>query len=45
MESIRPANTDPIPVRASQHRLGTLLLLFVGMLITAIAALTLLWSS
>ena len=45
MEGIRPGNTEPIQVRASQHRLGTLLIMFVGILIAATAALALLWSS
>jgi hypothetical protein len=44
MESVRPGNTDPIPVQASQHRVGTILFRFVGILIAAIAVMTLLWS-
>ena len=44
MESIRPGNTDPIPVQASQHRVGTILIRFVGILVAAIAVMALLWS-
>jgi hypothetical protein len=44
MESIRPNNSDPIPVRASQHHVGTILLRFVGILIVTVAVMALLWS-
>jgi hypothetical protein len=44
MESIRPNNTDPIPVRASQQHVGTIMIRFVGILIAAIAVMALLWS-
>jgi hypothetical protein len=44
MESVRPNQSDPIPVPASQHRVGTLLLRFVGILIAAVAVMALLWS-
>ena len=44
MESIRPNNTDPIPVQASQHHVGTILIRFIGILIAAIAVMALLWS-
>jgi hypothetical protein len=44
MESIRPNNTDPIPVQASQHHVGTILLRFIGILIATIAVMALLWS-
>jgi hypothetical protein len=45
MESIRPNNSDPIPVQASQHHVGTIMIRFVGILIAAIAVMALLWSS
>ena len=32
MESIRPDNTDPIPLRSSPHRMGTIMIRFVGLL-------------
>jgi hypothetical protein len=44
MESIRPNNSDPIPVQASQHHVGTILIRFVGILVAAIAVMALLWS-
>ncbi|MFO1111419.1 MAG: hypothetical protein U1E61_19780 [Bradyrhizobium sp.] len=44
MESIRPNNTDPIPVQVSQHHVGTILLRFVGILFAAVAVMALLWS-
>ena len=44
MESIGPGNTDPIPVRASQHHVGTILIRFVGILFAAITVMALLWS-
>ncbi len=44
MESIRPNQSEPIPVQASQHGVGTLLIRFVGILTAAIAVMALLWS-
>jgi hypothetical protein len=44
MESIRPNNTDPIPVQASQHHVGIILIRFVGILIATVAVMALLWS-
>jgi hypothetical protein len=44
MESIRPDNTDPIPLRTSPHGVGTLMIRFVGLLIAAIAVMALIWS-
>ena len=44
MESIRPENTDPIPLRSSPPRMGTIMIRFVGLLIVAIAVLALIWS-
>ena len=44
MENIRPGNSDPIPVQASQHHIGTILIRFVGILIAAVAVMALLWS-
>jgi hypothetical protein len=44
MESIRPETTDPIPLRTSPHRMGTIMLRFVGLLVVAIAVLALIWS-
>ena len=44
MESIRPNNNEPIPVQASQHHVGTILVRFVGILIATVAVMALLWS-
>jgi hypothetical protein len=45
MESIRPDNTDPIPLRSSPPRLGTITIRFVGLLVVAVVLLALVWSS
>ncbi|HKS20056.1 MAG TPA: hypothetical protein VJS63_12690 [Bradyrhizobium sp.] len=44
MEGIRPDHTDPMPLRAPPHSMGTLMIRFVGLLIAAIAVMTLIWS-
>lgn len=44
MESIGPNNSEPIPVQASQHHVGTILIRFVGLLVTSVAVMALLWS-
>jgi hypothetical protein len=44
MASIRPDNTDPIPLRASPPRMGTIMLRFVGLLFLTVAVLALLYS-
>ena len=44
MESIRPVNSDPIPLRPAPHRMGTIMIRFVGLLVLAIAALALIYS-
>lgn len=43
MEIFRPETTDPIPLRQSPQRIGTIMMRFVGLLLVAIAALLLLW--
>jgi hypothetical protein len=43
MNSVRPDSTDPIPLRVSQHRMGTILIRFVGLLIVAVVILALAW--
>ena len=43
MKSIRPDNTDPIPLRTSPHRMGTILIRFVGLLVVAVVVLALAW--
>jgi hypothetical protein len=44
MESIRPNNSEPIPVRASQQHVGTIVVRFIGILVVTVAVMALLWS-
>jgi hypothetical protein len=44
MQSIRPDNSDPIPLRTSPHRMGTLMIRFIGLLFVAVVILALAWS-
>ena len=44
MESIRPENTDPIPLRPAPHQFGTIMIRFVGLLLVAIAILAFVYS-
>ena len=44
MQSIRPDNTDPIPLRSTSPRMGTLMIRFVGLLVVAVVVLALVWS-
>jgi hypothetical protein len=44
MESIRPDNSEPLPLRTSPHSVGTLMIRFVGLLVAAIAVMALIWS-
>jgi hypothetical protein len=44
METIRPENTDPIPLRAAPQRMGTIMIRFIGLLVVAIGVLALIWS-
>src|ERR1019366_10698391 len=44
METIRPNNTDPIPLRTSPHWMGTIMIRFVGLLVVAVVVLALAWS-
>jgi hypothetical protein len=44
MESVRPENTDPIPLRHSQHNMGSIMIRFVGLLLTFVVVMGLLWS-
>jgi hypothetical protein len=44
MESIRPGNSEPIPVQAAQHHVGTILVRFVGILVAIVVVMALLWS-
>jgi hypothetical protein len=44
MKSVRPDNTDPIPMRAETPRMGTIMIRFVGLLVVAVVVLALIWS-
>ncbi|MDB5610050.1 MAG: hypothetical protein JWP25_6950 [Bradyrhizobium sp.] len=44
MKTIRPDNTDPIPLRNPPHRMGTIVIRFVGLLFLAVMVLALVWS-
>ena len=44
MESIRPDNSDPIPLRQSPPGLGSIMIRFVGLLVVAVVVLALVWS-
>jgi hypothetical protein len=39
MESFRPEKTDPIPLRASPPRMGTIMIRFCGLLAIAVVVL------
>ena len=43
MESIRPDTPDPIPLRSSPHRIGALMIRFVGLLFLAVTAMALVY--
>src|SRR3979411_2970579 len=43
MQSVGPDNTDPIPLRSSPHRMGTIMIRFVGLLFVAVVALGPAW--
>jgi hypothetical protein len=43
MKSIRPDTSDPIPLRPSPHRMGTIMIRFAGLLILAVIVLALAW--
>src|ERR1700753_1194385 len=44
MKSVRPDNTDPIPLRASPPHMGTIMIRCVGLLLAAVVVLALIWS-
>jgi hypothetical protein len=44
MKNIRPHNTEPIPLRSSSQRMGSIMIRFVGLLFLAIMVLALVWS-
>jgi hypothetical protein len=44
MESIRPDQPEPIPLRNPPQGIGTIMIRFVGLLLAAIVMLALAWS-
>jgi hypothetical protein len=44
MQNVRPENADPLPMRSSAPRVGTIMVRFIGLLIVIVAALVLVWS-
>ena len=44
MKTVRPDNTDSLPLRSSPPGMGILLIRFFGLLAVAVAVLALLWS-
>ena len=44
MESVRPDNTNPIPLRHSQQSMASLMIRFVGLLLVSVVVLALIWS-
>jgi hypothetical protein len=44
MKTIRPDTDDPIPFRPSPHRMGSIMIRFVGLLFVAVVVLALAWS-
>ena len=44
MKSMRPDNTEPIPMRDEPPRMGIIMIRFVGLLVAAVVALALIWS-
>jgi hypothetical protein len=44
MKTVRPDNSDPIPLRTQPPHVGTIMIRFVGLLLAATVVLALLWS-
>ncbi|MGJ4905253.1 hypothetical protein ACQR0V_27050 [Bradyrhizobium sp. HKCCYLS2058] len=44
METIRPDDADPIPLRPEPQRIGIIMVRFVGLLLVAMAVMVLIWS-
>jgi hypothetical protein len=45
MQNVQPDNMNSMPLRQSSHGVGTIALRFVGMLMLAVVAMILIWSS
>ena len=44
MKTVRPNTTEPIPVRTTPPKMGTIIVRFVGLLFVAVALLALAWN-
>jgi hypothetical protein len=44
VKSVRPENTDPIPLRNVPPRMGTIMIRLAGLLVVAAIVLALIWS-
>jgi hypothetical protein len=44
MQTVRPDNSDPIPLRTEQQHVGSIMVRFVGLLLAAVVVLALIWS-
>ena len=44
MKTVRPDNSNPIPLRTPPHNVGTIMIRFVGLLLAAVLVLALIWS-
>jgi hypothetical protein len=44
MKTVRPDNSDPIPLRPQPQHVGTIMIRFVGLLLAAVVVLALIWS-
>jgi len=44
MKTVRPDNSDLIPLRSQPHNVGTIMIRFVGLLLAAVVVLALIWS-
>ena len=44
MKTVRPNNSDPIPLQTPPQHVGTIMIRFVGLLLAAVVVLALIWS-
>jgi hypothetical protein len=44
VQTIRPDNSDPIPLRSSPQNMVTIMIRFVGLLVVAVVVLALIWN-
>jgi hypothetical protein len=44
MNTVRPDEGDPLPLRTPPHNMGTIMIRFVGLLLAAVTVMALIWS-